>query len=72
MKLYSVIGTIVIPQVDEVKFLGVTFVQNMSLDVHTESEALIIFIFHRQPSVITWLITAKFYHIFSRIFLHFV
>ena len=29
-----VIGTIVIPKVDEVKFLGVTFDQNLSWDAH--------------------------------------
>ena len=32
-----VIGTIVIPKVDEVKFLGVTFDQNLSRDAHIES-----------------------------------
>ena len=32
-----VIGTIVIPKVDEVKFLGVTFDQNLSRNAHIES-----------------------------------
>ena len=32
-----VIGTIVIPKVDEVKFLGVTFDQNLSWGAHIES-----------------------------------